>query len=211
MTDPQPRTAGRPREFEPSAAAESALETFWANGFHDVSVSELEKATGVVRTSLYNTFGNKRGVFDAALDTYLGRLFAEIDSMLTDASGGLGDIHAFLDQLERWHTSGIPGCFMINSMIEFADRDLDINRRGANYLDKLRAAFHAALARAEADDELLGDTNLDRTADRLLLETIGLNMAARTGVDTERLRQLYNAAHDTVDLLSAAAQEATKR
>ena len=194
MTDSQPRTAGRPREFEAAAAAAAALETFWVNGFRGVSVLDLEKATGVVRTSLYNAFGNKRGVFDAALDAYLGQLFDDIDSMLTDASAGLDDIHRFLDQLRNWHVGGLPGCFMINSMIEFADRDDDINTRGGEYLNKLREALLSALRRADSDKELPTELNLEVTADRLLLEIIGLNTAARSGVATKRLRQLHEAA-----------------
>lgn len=130
MTETRKRPSGRPREFQPSEVAQSALQAFWAGGFHEVSVPDLEDATGVVRTSLYNTFGNKRGLFDAALEAYLGQLFADIDSMLTEATGGLDDIHRFLDTLEGWHLSGIPGCFMINSMVEFADRDPQITTRG---------------------------------------------------------------------------------
>jgi TetR/AcrR family transcriptional repressor of nem operon len=198
MTETRKRPPGRPREFEPTAAARKALEAFWARGFREVSVPELEQATGVVRTSLYNTFGNKRGVFDAALEVYLADLFVEIDSMLTESAGGLDDIHAFLDTLEGWHASGVPGCFMINSMIEFADRDAAITSRGDFYLDKLRAGLHAALTRARVNDELRMSMPVDSAADRLLLVTIGLNTAARTGLGTDRLRALYRSAHETV-------------
>jgi TetR/AcrR family transcriptional repressor of nem operon len=201
MTGTRKRPSGRPREFQPSEVAQSALEAFWAGGFHEVSVPDLEEATGVVRTSLYNTFGNKRGLFDAALEAYLGQLFAEIDSMLTEATGGLDDIHGFLDTLEGWHLSGIPGCFMINSMVEFADRDPEITTRGGVYLDKLRDGLRAALVRAHANGEVPDSAALDSEADRLLLQTIGLNTAARSGLHTDRLRALYRSAHDAVTSL----------
>lgn len=201
MNESRNRSAGRPREFEPAVVARKALDVFWANGFDDVSVPDLEKATGVVRTSLYNTFGNKRGLFDAALGTYLADLFIEIDSILTNATGGLEDIHLFLDTLESWHVSGIPGCFMINSMIEFADRDQDITSRGGSYLDKLQDGLHAALTRARGNGELRDSGSVNSAADRLLLQTIGLNMAARTGLDSDRLRALYRSAHDAVNSL----------
>ncbi len=200
------RAAGRPREFEPSDAAQSALDIFWANGFHDVSVPMLEEATGVVRTSLYNTFGNKRGLFDAALSTYSDQLFSMIDSMLLDAVEGLDDIHEFLDTLEGFHVAGAPGCFMINTMIEFADRDREISIQGAAYMDRLRVGFHAALARAESIGEVSDALVLDSAADRLLLQMIGLNMSARMGLDNTRLVALYRSAHDTVTSLGIAGQ-----
>jgi TetR/AcrR family transcriptional repressor of nem operon len=209
MTQDEQRPAGRPREFQPEEAAQLALEAFWPRGFQNVSVPELEKATGVVRTSLYNTFGNKRGLFDAALDVYLTKLFDDIDAALANATGGLDTIHGFLDQLEQWHTSGIPGCFMINSMIEFAETDIDITSRGEEYLDKLRSGYHAALSRAQADGELTEQSPLETHADQLLLLTIGLNMAARTAIGTDRLRTLYQAAHAAVHLLEQHPSEST--
>ena len=202
MAQHQQREAGRPREFQPEIAAQAALETFWALGYHDVSVSDLEEATGVVRTSLYNTFTNKRGVFDAALDLYLATLYTDIAAVLTDADLGLADVHAFLDKLEGWHIGGVPGCFMVNSMIEFADTDTDITAKGTVYLDKLRAGYEAALHRAETGGELDDSVSVESAADQLFLLTLGLNMAARSGMKTDRLRTMYRSAHDAVRALA---------
>jgi TetR/AcrR family transcriptional repressor of nem operon len=203
------RAAGRPREFQPDEAAQLALAVFWPRGYHDVSVPELEKATGVVRTSLYNTFGNKRGLFDAALDAYLTQLYDDIDAALTNSESGLEDVHAFLDQLETWHTSGVPGCFMINSMVEFAETDAAIMSRGEEYLDKLQAGYHAVLTRARARGELADESRIDLQVGQLLLLTIGLNTAARTAVGTDRLRTLYQAAHAAVHALEQHSNEST--
>ena len=202
MTEIQTRGAGRPREFKPEQAVQAALEIFWARGYHDVSVSDLEAATGLVRTSLYNTFTNKRGLFDASLDAYLSTLSDEIARLLTDASGGLSDVHTFLDQIEDWHLNGTPGCFMINSMIEFADADSDITKRGRAYLNTLRDGFLAALQRAANLGELRDPRSLDNPADQLLLQTLGLNMAARSALGSDQLKQLYRSAHDAVRALA---------
>ena len=199
MTEVRSRGAGRPREFEPEQVVQDALATFWARGYHEVSVSDLEAATGVVRTSLYNTFTNKRGLFDASLDAYLSTLSGEIARLLTNASSGLSDIHAFLDQIEEWHLNGTPGCFMINSMIEFADTDSDITQRGSAYLDALSEGFSAALRRAADADQLRNPGDLAISTDQLLLQTLGLNMAARGGVGSEQLRGLYQSAHRAVE------------
>ena len=203
MTELQARGAGRPREFEPEQAVQDALETFWARGYHDVSVSDLETATGVVRTSLYNTFTNKRGLFDASLDAYLSTLSDEIARLLTSATGGLSDIHAFLDQIESWHLSGTPGCFMINSMIEFADVDAEITKRGRVYLDHLRSGFSAALQRAATAGELRDPDSLESSANQMLLQTLGLNMAARSALGSEQLKDLYRSAHNAVAALAS--------
>ena len=49
---------------------ERASELFWRLGYDVVSVQDLESATGLGRGSLYNAFGDKEGLFIAALDRY---------------------------------------------------------------------------------------------------------------------------------------------
>ncbi|MBX4421694.1 TetR/AcrR family transcriptional regulator, partial [Mycobacterium tuberculosis] len=40
---------------------------FWRHGFGEVSVTDIEKETGVGRSSIYHAFGSMRGRFDAAV------------------------------------------------------------------------------------------------------------------------------------------------
>lgn len=68
------KRSGRPRNFDPEAAALAAVEVFWQNGYDGASLEDLTAALGINRPSLYNAFGDKRGLFLAALDAY-GRNF----------------------------------------------------------------------------------------------------------------------------------------
>jgi TetR/AcrR family transcriptional regulator, transcriptional repressor for nem operon len=61
---PRPRT--RTRE-EMVAAAKDA---FWEFGYDGTAVSELERRTGVNRSSLYAEFGSKQALFAESLDMY---------------------------------------------------------------------------------------------------------------------------------------------
>ncbi len=185
----------------------SAQKTFWARGYGGVSITDLEKSTGLVRTSLYNAYGSKRGLFDAALDHYLKGLFDAIGEQLTTATGGLDDIHAFLDGLESNFASGIPGCFMVNSMVEFGDTDPAVAERARRYIDPLTEGFRATLRRADRLGELSPAAPPAATADALVLETLGLNLAARFGLDPDRLAELFAAAHATVRSLASAEGE----
>ncbi|MBN9176998.1 MAG: TetR/AcrR family transcriptional regulator [Microbacterium sp.] len=62
---------GRTRSFDETDAARAALGVFWDRGFEATAVPELEEATGLSRSSIYHSFGSKRGLFDAAVDAYL--------------------------------------------------------------------------------------------------------------------------------------------
>src|SRR6202167_5712662 len=62
---------GRPRSFDIDGALDRALQLFWRKGYEGTSLSDLTKAVGVNRPSLYAAFGDKKALFRKALDRYL--------------------------------------------------------------------------------------------------------------------------------------------
>src|SRR5258708_34443720 len=65
------RGLGRPRSFDIDRALDRALQVFWRKGYEGTSLSELTKAVGANRPSLYAAFGDKEPPFRKALDRYL--------------------------------------------------------------------------------------------------------------------------------------------
>ena len=53
----------RPREFDPKAALQSAINVFWEKGYCDASVNEVVKRSGVAKYGIYSAFGTKRELF----------------------------------------------------------------------------------------------------------------------------------------------------
>src|SRR6202521_2375322 len=62
---------GRPRSFDIDGALDRALQVFWRKGYEGTSLSDLTKAVGVNRPSLYAAFGDKEALFRKALHRYL--------------------------------------------------------------------------------------------------------------------------------------------
>src|SRR5687767_6665585 len=62
---------GRPRAFDTDKALDHALLVFWRKGYEGASLSELTKAMGINRPSLYAAFGDKKALFRKALDRYM--------------------------------------------------------------------------------------------------------------------------------------------
>ncbi len=54
---------GRPRSFDIDRALDRALLVFWRKGYEGASLSDLTKAVGVNRPSLYGAFGDKEALF----------------------------------------------------------------------------------------------------------------------------------------------------
>ena len=60
----------RPREFNETEALSGAMNAFWTKGYDGTSIPDLLQATGLSRSSLYETFGGKDALFEAATDLY---------------------------------------------------------------------------------------------------------------------------------------------
>lgn len=60
----------KPIQFDREKALNRAMILFWRQGYHGTSISDLEEATGLLRGSLYNTFGSKDDLYLATIDRY---------------------------------------------------------------------------------------------------------------------------------------------
>ncbi len=67
----------RPREFDESAVLNAATQCFWKQGYEATSVRELVERTGITAASLYNAFGDKRALYEKALDHYIEESVAD--------------------------------------------------------------------------------------------------------------------------------------
>ena len=100
---------GRTRTFDETDAARSALEAFWDHGLEGTAIPDLEKATGLSRSSIYHSFGSKRGLFDAAVDTYLDQIVrprlaplqAEHDRLQHLSNQPMGNVKAPVNPLPK--------------------------------------------------------------------------------------------------------------
>lgn len=65
---------GRTPTYDRLEVVRAARGVFWRTGYEGASLPELEEATGLARSSLYHAFGSKRGLYDAAVESYLDEM-----------------------------------------------------------------------------------------------------------------------------------------
>lgn len=68
------------------------MRAFWDRGYSATSIADLTKATGLHPGGLYNDFGDKRGLFVAALRRYSERGLTGIAQRLAEASSPIQGI-----------------------------------------------------------------------------------------------------------------------
>jgi AcrR family transcriptional regulator len=161
----------RGRTYRIETVLEAAKETFWRLGYDGAAVSDLEAATGLRRSSLYQAFGSKARLFASALDAYICGFIGPLLEPL-EAKGAPADaLDRFVRQLrEMFAEDGLParyGCLWVNSIVEFAGRgEAPVDVRAAEFWDRMNGAFRNAL-RCAAPRERDGLTPSDDRADLL--------------------------------------------
>ncbi|MGC2401389.1 MAG: TetR/AcrR family transcriptional regulator [Acidobacteriaceae bacterium] len=108
---------GRPKNFSREEVLEKAMPVFWKHGFANTTLQELEQATGVNKSGLYNEFRDKEDLFVACLRHYLESQGKR--GLLTKEPLGWKNIEIFLKN-GPLNKEEQQGCFSVNSMREFA-------------------------------------------------------------------------------------------
>jgi len=137
---------GRTRSFDTAAAVRAARGVFWAHGYEQASLPALQEATGLNASSIYHAFGSKRGLFDAAVQSYLDEVARPRLSPLTAEVVRPDAIVEYLaglrDALARRGTlPGDHGCLLVNAGCAPVAEDPDVARTVGEYVAELRAAL----------------------------------------------------------------------
>ena len=182
----------RPREFDANSALESAMQVFWAKGYEATSLDDLCDATGLSRSSLYGTFGDKRDLLLRSIDRYSERGTAHIAATLEKAvplRTGLAELlRDFIDQIVAG--PGRRGCFIGNCAVELARQDREAMARVRASLARTEAIFRAALLRAQARGEIAATADVDALARFLSSSFQGLRLIGKARPDRAALEDI---------------------
>ncbi|PRI12123.1 TetR/AcrR family transcriptional regulator [Leucobacter massiliensis] len=141
---------GRIQTFDTVDAVRAARAVFWEHGFEGASLPELERATGVGRSSIYHAFGSKRGLFDAAVQSYLDEVIRPRLRPLTVAPVQAGALEEYLSGLRtallaQGTLPATSGCMLVNSAGAPIGHDEAVAHTIAAYRTELRDAMLAGV------------------------------------------------------------------
>lgn len=185
---------GRPRKFDSDAVLEGAVDLFRERGFDGVSIPDLTEKLGICRQSLYSSYGDKRGLYLAALDRYGQR---EVDAklaVLAQAGSPLANVHEVLDCFEGYGAEcPSAGCLTGTALVEARQDEQALEVAGA-HIRRLEQGFREALERAQTAGELKPDSSPERLARAIITTSQGIGLLSRLPGSGERIR-------DAVDVL----------
>jgi TetR/AcrR family transcriptional repressor of nem operon len=194
----------RPRGFDEQAVLEAASAVFWSKGYEATSTRELVKSTGLTQPSLYNAFGDKRGLYLRALEHYLEHILRErIDRLEKTVSPAQGITLFFHEVIERAIADPDKrGCMLVNSALETSSDDEAFRETVATEMGEIRAFFHRSLVAGQRSGEIANVVPAEDAASHLLATLIGIRVLARV---TPQYVLLYGAVSPALKLLGLPA------
>ncbi|MGR4932240.1 TetR/AcrR family transcriptional regulator [Bradyrhizobium sp. CAR08] len=203
----------RPREFDEGAVLDAAIERFWLRGYEATSVRDLADEMNIAGASLYNAFGDKRGLYARALNRYLDQTFRERIRRIEPALPPREAIAAFLEEIIKRSLGDKQrrGCMLVNSAIESAPYDSGFLGIVATFLDEVEAFFMRCISKGQSEGSVTRDHSAEDLSKSLLAILLGIRVLARVRPDRKLLEGLVRPVFGLLDGVPSIPRVAARR
>ncbi|MBQ0867848.1 TetR/AcrR family transcriptional regulator [Streptomyces smyrnaeus] len=184
----------RPRLFDEERALDAAMRAFWEKGYEATSTQDLCEATGLGRSSIYNTFSSKHDLFQRALTRYVDAMTAQQLEILEDVErSALERIEALFGRIieqefEQRRAGRSIGCLSVNTTVELAARDPEVDRVLTRDLRVRLDALRAAIEAGQRAGEITADREPEALARFVNAVIGGMRVSAQGGADRPALK-----------------------
>jgi TetR/AcrR family transcriptional repressor of nem operon len=190
----------RKKEFDPDKALAKAMSIFWRLGYENTSLDLLLREMGIAKQSLYDTFGDKRGLYMQALAYYrrqtndgLRRLFSAsrpVKEVFAKILFGLSSESR--EQHER-------GCLLLSANLERDTSDAALASFLRDNQLEVEEVFRQALLRAQKAGDLSRKADAKALARFFTVTIQGMRAMARVRSDRQSLEQVARVALAALD------------
>jgi len=194
----------RPRLFDEERALDAAMLAFWEKGYEATSTQDLCEATGLGRSSIYNTFSSKHDLFRRALARYVETMTASQLELLEDAERPplerIGALFARIVEQEftQRREGRSIGCLSVNTTVESAARDPEVDRVLARDLRVRLDALRAVIEAGQRAGEIVSDRDAEALARFVNAVIGGMRVSAQGGADRPALEGIAATAVDAL-------------
>ncbi|WP_417661579.1 TetR/AcrR family transcriptional regulator [Pseudomonas sp.] len=165
------------------------MQVFWQRGYEATSLQDLLAATGLSKSSLYQTYPSKLAWFEAAFARYCRNRQQMLLELLEQSSSPLDYIRSrLLGVLDDEGLDGIPrGCMLVNVANEFSLSQPHILSLTKQATEGFSQVLSAALKRAQAMGELNAQADTEALGFYLQCVISGLRTQVKSGLPAQRI------------------------
>ena len=180
---------GRARSYDEDAVLAGAMHAFRRKGYQAVSIRDLEAATGLKLGSIYNSFGDKAGLFAAAFAHYNRTVLRARIERFAPSEAGLDGLRALFLSLLREPNDESFGCLITNMAVELGQEHPKPPGIDEG-LTALRKVFKQRLTDARTSGALRPHIDPELAAIKLLALYQGVLVLVRAGCGHAALKRL---------------------
>jgi TetR/AcrR family transcriptional repressor of nem operon len=198
---PEFRGPGRPREFDLDVALDKAIAAFSELGYHATSLSKLTDAMEITEGSLYKAFRDKRAVFLAAFERYIGQRNDRLAFELASARTGREKVKAVLNVYAESSSgkAGRQGCLVVGSAVDLATSDPEMAKRAASVLTGHEKRLAGFIHQGQEDGSISSQIDSVVTARLLLCVVQGMRVLGKSGRSRDEMDRLIDPAMKLLD------------
>jgi TetR/AcrR family transcriptional repressor of nem operon len=179
----------RPQEFNLQQVVSKAIECFWLKGYRGTSLADLLTAMNISRSSFYNSFGDKRQLFEMCLQTYSLRTEQILNmTLLIDKLPALEAIKQFFTLVLIIPDQELAekGCLLVNTIAETAAADEELHQLAVKLMQPIKLGFIHQLNRQFDEKSSI------RHGEWLVTQLLGWRLQSQMGLSKQQLEQQIN-------------------
>lgn len=178
--------------FDRKEVLEKVTKLFWKKGFHATSMQDLVDATGLNRSSLYNSFGDKHQLFETALSHYESWQSQTLLNSMEQGISPLESVRLFFLTIVNniKNDQDHKGCLISNCTTELANSDQKVQQLLINNKEAMVTIFERKVIAAQETGQIDSASDSHLLALYLYSNLQGLHVTALLMNDQSELDAL---------------------
>ena len=180
------------KQFDEAEVLKKAKEVFCEKGYNGTSMDDLVQATGLSRSSIYDTFGDKHGLFLKCLNQYRCNQQGSLMQMFSKTDDPKKKIRSIFDYIIKdiLADKDRKGCLLVNVSMELAAVDKEVADIACESMEEMEQLFYAWIKEGQTKGEIAKKFTPKALARHLYSSLMGLRVSARSRPEADALREI---------------------
>lgn len=185
--------------FNKEAVIKQATEVFHRKSYSLTSMQDLVDATGLNRSSIYNSFGSKLDLYMVCLKDYQASFKCTVEKVLSNVNSPIQAIEAIFNlNVKNNKANNNIGCLINNCTSEMANQEVTINSFLNNNHKKMIQLFQELIEKGQQEGSINNNNSSHGYALYLLNAIQGLSIS---GILMNDCNQLEGIVKTTLSIL----------
>jgi len=144
----------RNKEYDYQDKLRVARNLFWEKGYQATTMNDLVDKLGINRSSIYDSFGNKRNLFLTCLHDYIQEKESSYRASASKGASALESAIIIIKDIVKTILIDTKTCLAVNSTFELSRVDEDVNQMLKQQANNSIKLFEGLFIKAQQEGEL---------------------------------------------------------